>query len=185
MITTARRVLRFALAVALVGGLFIAGGEPVGSVAAAYGYDAGATTSLGTLKPPSAATTPDLKTRTDEQSTSPSPRTVARSSTSSISHRRAARGETEIVQRAMSRAELDATIDTGLVRGGRDGTHYASDAVNASGKRAPTARLAADPRSPCRSRGTARSLRTAESCGPSFPDARWWYGANCERTGAV
>jgi hypothetical protein len=42
----------------------------------------------------------------------------------------AAKGETEIVQRAMSRAELDATLETGLVRGGREGTHYANDAVN-------------------------------------------------------
>ncbi|MGI9246187.1 MAG: RHS repeat-associated core domain-containing protein [Steroidobacteraceae bacterium] len=42
----------------------------------------------------------------------------------------------EIVQRAMSRAELDATLQTGLLRGGRRGTHYVSDAVNASANRA-------------------------------------------------
>jgi len=42
---------------------------------------------------------------------------------------------TEIVQRAMSRAELEATRD-GLLRGGRDGTHYVSDAVNSNANRA-------------------------------------------------
>jgi len=42
----------------------------------------------------------------------------------------------EIVQRAMSRAELAATKETGLLRGGRSGTHYASDAVNSSASRA-------------------------------------------------
>ncbi|MEJ7809357.1 MAG: RHS repeat-associated core domain-containing protein [Gemmatimonadaceae bacterium] len=42
----------------------------------------------------------------------------------------------EVVQRAMSRAELEATIETGLVRGGRAGTHFVSDAVNTSGTRA-------------------------------------------------
>ena len=43
---------------------------------------------------------------------------------------------TEIVQRAMSRAELDATKETGLLRGGRAGTHYVSDAVNSAAGRA-------------------------------------------------
>ena len=43
---------------------------------------------------------------------------------------------TEVVQRAMSQAELQATKDTGLLRGGREGTHYASDAVNSGAKRA-------------------------------------------------
>ena len=43
---------------------------------------------------------------------------------------------TETVQRAMSKAELQATTDTGLLRGGRDGTHYVSDAVNNSAVRA-------------------------------------------------
>ncbi|KQN04846.1 hypothetical protein ASE85_07605 [Sphingobium sp. Leaf26] len=43
---------------------------------------------------------------------------------------------TETVQRAMSRAELRATQDTGLLRGGRPGTHFASDAVNSSAGRA-------------------------------------------------
>ena len=42
----------------------------------------------------------------------------------------------EVVERAMSRAELEATRSTGLVRGGRDGTHFVSDAVNNGGKRA-------------------------------------------------
>ena len=45
-------------------------------------------------------------------------------------------GGTEIVERAMSRAELDATRATGLVRGGRDGTHFVSDAVNNNANRA-------------------------------------------------
>jgi RHS repeat-associated protein len=45
-------------------------------------------------------------------------------------------GETETVQRAMSNAELKATEDTGLLRGGREGTHYASDAVNNDAGRA-------------------------------------------------
>lgn len=44
--------------------------------------------------------------------------------------------ETEIVQRAMSEAELKATQETGLLRGGRDGTHYVSDAVNSDAQRA-------------------------------------------------
>lgn len=48
----------------------------------------------------------------------------------------AANGETELVQRWMSRAELDATIDTGLVRGGRDGTHYVTDFANHNALRA-------------------------------------------------
>ena len=37
---------------------------------------------------------------------------------------------TETVQRWMSRAELEATTETGLLRGGREGTHYATDATN-------------------------------------------------------
>lgn len=44
--------------------------------------------------------------------------------------------KTEVVQRAMSKAELKATQDTGLLRGGRSGTHHASDAVNSSAGRA-------------------------------------------------
>jgi RHS repeat-associated protein len=43
---------------------------------------------------------------------------------------------TEVVQRAMSRAEAEATKATGLVRGGRPGTHYVSDAVNSRAGRA-------------------------------------------------
>jgi hypothetical protein len=43
---------------------------------------------------------------------------------------------TELVQRWMTRAELDATQATGLVRGGRDGTHYVTDAANSSAQRA-------------------------------------------------
>ena len=47
---------------------------------------------------------------------------------------------TEVVQRAMSRAELKATEDTGLLRGGKVGTpenpHYVSNAVNSQANRA-------------------------------------------------
>jgi RHS repeat-associated protein len=42
----------------------------------------------------------------------------------------------EVVQRAMSKAELASTESTGLLRGGRDGTHYVSDAVNSGATRA-------------------------------------------------
>ena len=49
----------------------------------------------------------------------------------------ATRGKgTEVVERWMSKAELEATKKTGLVRGGRDGTHYATDAANSTAKRA-------------------------------------------------
>ncbi len=43
---------------------------------------------------------------------------------------------TQVVQRAMSSAELGATRSTGLVRGGRSGTHFVSDAVNSNANRA-------------------------------------------------
>jgi RHS repeat-associated protein len=43
---------------------------------------------------------------------------------------------TETVQRAMSHAELAATRDTGLLRGGKGGIHYVTDAVNSSATRA-------------------------------------------------
>ncbi len=43
---------------------------------------------------------------------------------------------TEVVERAMSRAELKATNETGLLRGGREGTHFVSDSVNNSAVRA-------------------------------------------------
>jgi len=46
------------------------------------------------------------------------------------------RGGTEIVQRWMSNAELQATKETGLLRGGREGTHYVTDAANADPLRA-------------------------------------------------
>jgi len=44
--------------------------------------------------------------------------------------------KTEIVQRYMSRAELKATAKTGLLRGGRKGVHYVTDAANKTAKRA-------------------------------------------------
>ncbi|KIT17881.1 RHS repeat-associated core domain-containing protein [Jannaschia aquimarina] len=49
---------------------------------------------------------------------------------------RSVRQGTERVQRWMSRAELDATRKTGLLRGGRDGVHYVTDAANSTAKRA-------------------------------------------------
>jgi hypothetical protein len=48
----------------------------------------------------------------------------------------AAKSAPETVQRWMSRAELDATEASGLLRGGRDGTHYVTDAANSSAQRA-------------------------------------------------
>lgn len=47
-----------------------------------------------------------------------------------------AKSGTEVVQRAMSRAELASIRKTGLIRGGRGGTHYVSNAVNSSATRA-------------------------------------------------
>lgn len=44
--------------------------------------------------------------------------------------------KTELVQRAMSKAELKATQDTGLVRGGRDGTHFVSNSIESNASRA-------------------------------------------------
>jgi hypothetical protein len=46
------------------------------------------------------------------------------------------RAGTEVVQRWMSQAELQATQTTGLLRGGRDGIHYATDAANTTPQRA-------------------------------------------------
>lgn len=48
----------------------------------------------------------------------------------------AKRSGTELVHRWMSRAELEATQSTGLLRGGREGTHYVTDAANSTAKRA-------------------------------------------------
>lgn len=36
----------------------------------------------------------------------------------------------------MSKAELKATQETGLLRGGREGTHYVTDAANSTAQRA-------------------------------------------------
>jgi len=49
---------------------------------------------------------------------------------------KAARGGTEVVQRSMSRAELEATRSTGLIRGGKPGPHFVTDAVNSDPLRA-------------------------------------------------
>ena len=43
--------------------------------------------------------------------------------------------ETELVQRAMSKDELKATENTGLIRGGREGTHHVSDAIGNDAKK--------------------------------------------------
>ena len=51
--------------------------------------------------------------------------------------------ETSVVQRWMSKAELEATKDTGLLRGGREGTHHVTDAASADPLRARQ-RLALD-----------------------------------------
>lgn len=51
-------------------------------------------------------------------------------------HSPSVKQETEVVQRWMSRAELEVTQKTGLMRGGRDGTHYVTDSANADPKRA-------------------------------------------------
>jgi len=42
----------------------------------------------------------------------------------------AAKTGPEVVQRWMSTAELEATQASGLLRGGRDGVHYVTDAAN-------------------------------------------------------
>jgi len=49
---------------------------------------------------------------------------------------RGATAATEVVQRAMSRAELASTRATGLLRGGRTGEHYVSNAINSNAHRA-------------------------------------------------
>jgi RHS repeat-associated protein len=49
---------------------------------------------------------------------------------------RSAKKGVEVVQRAMSKAELAATEATHLIRGGREGTHFVSDAVNSGAHRA-------------------------------------------------
>jgi len=55
----------------------------------------------------------------------------------SLAKRLIAKGETEIIQRAMSRGELKAIQESGVLsRGGRAGPHYASDAVNTDALRA-------------------------------------------------
>jgi RHS repeat-associated protein len=56
---------------------------------------------------------------------------------------------TETVQRAMSTGELEATQSTGLLRGGREGTHYVSDAISKDAGRAQQ-RLALPQRSDVR-----------------------------------
>jgi len=45
------------------------------------------------------------------------------------------KAETEIVQRAMTKAELKSTESTGLIRGGREGTHHVSNAIGNDAKK--------------------------------------------------
>jgi RHS repeat-associated protein len=52
-------------------------------------------------------------------------------------------GKVAVVQRWMSKAELESTKKTGLLRGGRDGTHYVTDSANSDPLRARQ-RLALD-----------------------------------------
>ncbi|MEA5114977.1 MAG: RHS repeat-associated core domain-containing protein, partial [Geobacteraceae bacterium] len=49
---------------------------------------------------------------------------------------RFAKVKTEVVQRWMSKTELENTRNTGLLRGGKKGTHYVTNAANSSAKRA-------------------------------------------------
>ncbi len=63
-------------------------------------------------------------------------RAAARTEEAVVAGERLVKGGSEVVQRAMSKAELAATKETGLLRGGREGTHYVSDAVNSSANRA-------------------------------------------------
>ena len=44
--------------------------------------------------------------------------------------------KTETIQRWMSKAELQATRETGLLRGGKEGTHFVTNAANRSAKNA-------------------------------------------------
>lgn len=53
-----------------------------------------------------------------------------------VSQPSADKNDTEVVERWMSEAELKATQETGLLRGGRDGTHYVTDSSNSNAKRA-------------------------------------------------
>jgi len=46
------------------------------------------------------------------------------------------KASTETVQRWMSKSELKATQETGLLRGGRDGTHYVTNSSNSNALRA-------------------------------------------------
>lgn len=88
---------------------------------------------------PSASTTHRFNARTDVPSAQRTPTTKPRSSTSRIRLSRATKAAdegTEIVHRAMSRAELEATRKTGLVRGGRSGPHYVTDSANSNALRA-------------------------------------------------
>jgi RHS repeat-associated protein len=95
-----------------------------------------------------------------------------------------AKGATEVVQRAMSRAELEATRATGLLRGGRPGTHYVSDAVNSTASRAEQ-RLALPNRPEVRVtlEVPAGRLSSPSKVAPmQRPDGRVLPGGGMERT---
>jgi hypothetical protein len=69
----------------------------------------------------------------------------------------------------MSRAELDATAETGLLRGGREGAHYVSDNVNSTATRAQM-RLAF---LPADFRHRPRSSRLNCLMGPCYRAEEW------------
>ena len=69
----------------------------------------------------------------------------------------------------MSFAELRATEATGLLRGGRSGTHYVSDAVNTSANRArQRLALAVTPQVRVRLQVPAGRLSTPRTIRPKF-----------------
>ena len=56
--------------------------------------------------------------------------------TEAVARRAAKNADKETVQRWMSKAELEAIRNTGLIRGGREGKHFVTDAANRSARRA-------------------------------------------------
>jgi hypothetical protein len=116
----------FATAVLVVGGTTAAD-------APTHGYDAPtyARVDVHAVRATEEGPTPLSVTR--EQSASRSAE-ARRASTTAVAPVVAT--ETEVVQRWMSEAELKATEDSLLVRGGRDGTHYVTDSANSDPLRA-------------------------------------------------
>ncbi len=99
----------------------------------------------------------------------------------------AAETGTEFVQRVMSRAGVVATRETGLLRGGRDGKHFVTDAANSTATRAQS-RLALAERPEVRTTMEVPAGRFSppSRVGPLHVgrrqgSARWRYGTYCER----